>query len=210
MSATLELKYFNTFWLKRMVGITEAVSAIGAVAPEGDYPIKPTFNDPNLPENLPLTFTFLAKDDSVNTHTINESVTKDWMIEESRIRGGYNNTSVDLGVKAYLVEDDSVQINKFSGLIHSGIFNSRTGINQTNQFSVAEEITRTIDPANGSIQRLYAEDTNLIIFQEGNTVYLQIPNLLLLMVIGNILQIENKTLYVDCLWMVLRLYLITV
>ena len=166
MSATLELKYFNTFWLKRMVGITEAVSAIGAVAPEGDYPIKPTFNDPNLPENLPLTFTFLAKDDSVNTHTINESVTKDWMIEESRIRGGYNNTSVDLGVKAYLVEDDSVQINKFSGLIHSGIFNSRTGINQTNQFSVAEEITRTIDPANGSIQRLYAEDTNLIIFQE--------------------------------------------
>jgi hypothetical protein len=91
---------------------------------------------------------------------------KDWLLEESRIRGGYNNTTVDFGVKAYLVEDEKKQSNKFSSLIHSGIFNSRTGVNQTNQFSVAEDITRTIDPANGSIQKLYAEDTNLIIFQE--------------------------------------------
>jgi hypothetical protein len=33
-------------------------------------------------------------------------------------------------------------------------------------FSVGEDITRSLDPANGSIQKLYAEDTNLIIFQE--------------------------------------------
>ena len=90
----------------------------------------------------------------------------DWLLEESRIRGGYNNTSVDFGVKAYLVEEDPKQRHRFSSLIHSGIFNSRTGVNQTNQFSVAEDITRTIDPSNGSIQKLYAEDTNLIIFQE--------------------------------------------
>tara|TARA_R110000744_G_scaffold105234_5_gene201192 strand:- start:1189 stop:2775 length:1587 start_codon:yes stop_codon:yes gene_type:complete len=90
----------------------------------------------------------------------------DWLLEESRIRGGYNNTTVDFGVKAYLVEEDPKQRRRFSSLIHSGIFNSRTGVNQTNQFSVAEDITRTIDPSNGSIQKLYAEDTNLIIFQE--------------------------------------------
>jgi hypothetical protein len=96
----------------------------------------------------------------------NGAVADDWLIEESRIRGGYNNVSVDLGVKAYAVEDEPKQSHRFSSLIHSGIFNSRTGVNQTNQFSVAEDITRTIDPANGSIQRLYSEDTNLIIFQE--------------------------------------------
>ena len=94
------------------------------------------------------------------------NVANDWVIEESRIRGGYNNVSVDYGVKAYAVEDEPNQSHRFSSLIHSGIFNSRTGVNQTNQFSVAEDITRTIDPANGSIQKLYAEDTNLIIFQE--------------------------------------------
>ena len=90
----------------------------------------------------------------------------DWYIEEARIRGGYNNTSVDFGVKAYIVEDTFKQQHRISSLIYSGIFNSRTGINNTNQFSVGEDITRSADPANGSIQKLYSEDTNLIIFQE--------------------------------------------
>ena len=90
----------------------------------------------------------------------------DWYIEEARIRGGYNNTSVDFGVKAYIVEDTFTQQHRISSLIYSGIFNSRTGINNTNQFSVGQDITRSADPANGSIQKLYAEDTNLIIFQE--------------------------------------------
>ena len=90
----------------------------------------------------------------------------DWYIEEARIRGGYNNTSVDFGVKAYIVEDTFKQQHRISSLIYSGIFNSRTGVNNTNQFSVGQDITRSADPANGSIQKLYAEDTNLIIFQE--------------------------------------------
>jgi len=91
---------------------------------------------------------------------------QDWYIEESRIRGGYNNTSTDYGVKAYIVEEQADQTRRSSSLIYSGIFNSRTGINQTNQFSVAEEITRSVDPISGSIQKLFAEDTNLLVFQE--------------------------------------------
>ena len=90
----------------------------------------------------------------------------DWYVEEARIRGGYNNTSVDFGVKAYIVEDTFKQQHRISSLIYSGVFNSRTGVNNTNQFSVGQDITRSADPANGSIQLLYAEDTNLIIFQE--------------------------------------------
>ena len=166
MSATIELKYFNTFWLKRIQDISYAEQVVGGVT----YPISPTFNDPLVPENLPLTFTYKSNNpedkNGLATFIVSPDDDKDWLIEESRIRGGYNNTSVDLGVKAYLVEEENNQTHKASGLIYSGIFNSRTGINQTNQFSVAEDITRTIDPANGSIQRLYAEDTNLIIFQE--------------------------------------------
>ena len=166
MSATIELKYFNTFWLKRMVNISQATT--GDLSSKISTPeagaITPTFNNPIIPENLPLSFTYGTAGGS--TKIVTADSTKDWVIEESRIRGGYNNQSVDFGVKAYLVEDDTRQTHKASGLIHSGIFNSRTGINQTNQFSVGEDITRTIDPANGSIQKLYAEDTNLIIFQE--------------------------------------------
>ena len=160
MAVAIELKYFNTFWLKKINSITTAISVTDS------EPIKPTFNDPDMPENIPKSFSYRASDDQIYSYTVAGSITNDWIIEEARIRGGYNNTSVDLGVKAYLVEEEPQQSNKKSSLIHSGIFNSRTGTNQTNQFSVAEDITRTIEPANGSIQRLYAEDTNLIIFQE--------------------------------------------
>ena len=226
MAALIELKYFNTFWLKKIKTITD----VGA---EGLYPrnITAAFNgkvfelptNPSPPPSLvnvnvgqKVTFTYtdsnpggVAHDYSgyVVSREINgvgrvevtlsaapigtvpatttvtfgkiinfdnipaayalpNNVADNWFIEESRIRGGYNNVSVDFGVKAYLVEDEPKQSHKFSGLIHSGVFNSRTGFNATNQFSVGEDITRTIDPANGSIQKLYAEDTNLIIFQE--------------------------------------------
>ena len=90
----------------------------------------------------------------------------DWAIEEARINGGYNNTSVDFGVKAYIVEDSLSRIILPSSITWSGIYNSRTGINNTNEFSTGEDITKSVTPAEGSIQKLYAEDTNLIVFQE--------------------------------------------
>ena len=112
-----------------------------------------------------LVFTGRA-DDTYIPEAFEAVDASDWYIEEARIRGGYNNTSVDFGVKAYIVEDTFKQQHRISSLIYSGIFNSRTGVNNTNQFSVGEDITKSADPANGSIQKLYAEDTNLIIFQE--------------------------------------------
>ena len=135
MATTLELKYFNTFWIKKIKSLVTATTQ-----PTAPY------------NNVPKAY------NSVNAD--------DWYIEESRIRGGYNNTTVDFGVKAYIAEDNPQQQDRINTMIYSGIFNSRTGVNNTNQFSVAEDITRSVDPANGSIQKLYAEDTNLIIFQE--------------------------------------------
>ena len=141
MSITLEVGYFNSFYLKRIADIP---------VPLG--PVNP------LPDTTATPYPWVAP----STSTIEE----DWYVEESRIRGGYNNTSTDLGVKAYIVEDNDAQQRRSNSLIYSGIFNSRTGVNQSNQFSIAEEITRSVDPISGSIQKLYAEDTNLIIFQE--------------------------------------------
>ena len=135
MSTTIEVKYFNTFLIKKLKDVVQA-----AVKPVTPY------------ANVPYDYT--------------SDTTYDWYIEESRIRGGYNNTTIDFGVKAYLDEPEPLQQHRLSSLIYSGIFNSRTGINDTNQFSVGDDITKSADPANGSIQKLYAEDTNLIIFQE--------------------------------------------
>ena len=206
MAATLEVKYFNTFWLKKIKAVTDVENTTAIVGANGSATTTitltnvPATNDKigfgqtvttngaafsgtvtvvslvgqtltiSSAQNVALNdiLTFSGKADIYETPKKYTSSTNtyDWYIEESRIRGGYNNTSVGYGAKAYIVEEDSTNQNLFASLIYSGIFNSRTGINNTNQFSVGEDITRSTDPANGSIQKLYAEDTNLIIFQE--------------------------------------------
>lgn len=146
MAAVIEIKYFNTFLLKKVFPAASDNPIWG-----GSFGIPTTIAGVNVGWPIAAVVT-------------NEA--KEWFIEESRIRGGYNNLSVDFGVKAYIVDTSNTASVRPTSLIYSGIFNSRTEINNTNQFSVGEEITKTLDPANGSIQKLYAEDTNLIVFQE--------------------------------------------
>ena len=140
-------------------GVT-ADTKITSAKPVGSTPTILTFDKDVTLTASTYTFTYAWVGPQVSNPD------EDWYIEESRIRGGYNNTSTDYGVKAYIVEEQDAQARRGNSLIYSGIFNSRTGINQTNQFSVAEEITRSVDPISGSIQKLFAEDTNLLIFQE--------------------------------------------
>ena len=140
MAYSLEVKYFNSFVLAKTVN---------------------TLNNPVWRNSV-------STDVNLKPATTPRAVldTRNWYIEEARITGGYNNTTVDFGAKAYIVSDETRAANKASGLIYSGVYNSRTGINNTNQFSVAQDITRSADPRNGSIQKIYAEETNLTIFQE--------------------------------------------
>ena len=91
---------------------------------------------------------------------------QNFYVEEARIKGGFNNTIVDLGVRAYAVNDNRDKLDRTHSLIFSGVYNTRTGFNETNVFSVSQAITKDADPINGSIQKLYTEDTNLIVFQE--------------------------------------------
>ena len=90
-------------------------------------------------------------------------------IEINRLRAGFNEPTFDLGVRAFaVIEDYAGEERRFNSLIHSsGVFNSRTGLNQINQFNEAEGgLIVSLDPSDGSVQKLYGEDTQLIIFQE--------------------------------------------
>ena len=143
--ALIEVKYYNSFTLRKSVDVNNGINWFGSrgiPTGQGGWP-QGTVADPQQDIN--------------------------WAIEESRIRGGYNNTSTSFGAKAYLVEDEPNGSVRGNAMIYSGIYNSRTGINQTNQFSIGEEITKAIDPADGSIQKLHAEDSNLIILAEKKT-----------------------------------------
>lgn len=142
MSYTQEIKYFNSFWLKKLQD--SGGEAVWAGVPYNDagqseWPVYP------------------------NAATIDS---ENWYIEECRIKGGFNESFYNQGAKAYINEENIVQQRRSSSLIHSGVYNSRTGINQTNVFSLGSPITKSLDPHNGTIQKLIAEDTNLLIFQE--------------------------------------------
>lgn len=204
MAAVLEVKYFNSFWLKKLDSITAVKNTIAVVESDVIDNTNITIEDANqfigvgqqvfgsgisidpsptivyvsgvnivLDSTITvdagdiLTFGPITNFDHIPAaYPSNEVEGIDWYIEEARIRGGYNNTIVDLGVKAYIVEDPIGQQHRSNSIIYSGIYNSRTGINNTNQFSTGQDITKSVDPSNGSIQKLYAENTNLIIFQE--------------------------------------------
>jgi hypothetical protein len=105
--------------------------------------------------------TFIIEGDGNSTDNI-----PNWHVEESRIRGDFNADSVDLGVIAHTTNPDYSQTRRSNTLIHSGVYNPRTGFNETNQFPSSENITKSLDIQQGSIQKLFAEETNLIVFQE--------------------------------------------
>tara|TARA_R110002050_G_scaffold73079_4_gene157362 strand:+ start:399 stop:2096 length:1698 start_codon:yes stop_codon:yes gene_type:complete len=151
MPATVKVKYFNSFWIKKVLNQQSPARPIWP-----GRPWNPT-GYPTFPGNAKTT-----------------SATDNWILEESRIKGGYNNSSISLGVKAFINEEDPIQERRGASVIFSGIFNSKTGNNDTNVFSLASPISKDLNPGNGSIQKLYAEDTNLIILQELKSGYLLI------------------------------------
>tara|TARA_R110000782_G_scaffold183040_3_gene273280 strand:+ start:4320 stop:6332 length:2013 start_codon:yes stop_codon:yes gene_type:complete len=149
MSGLVKVKFYNTFWNKKIVSDTGGNNANDSYWP--GLPWNPV-GYPTYPNSMDLA-------DQANYE-------KNWMIEESRITGGYNNQILEIGVKAYLNEVNTTQRHRFNSLIHSGIFNATTGVNRTNVFSVGESISKSLEPSFGVIQRTKSYSSNLIIFQE--------------------------------------------
>lgn len=159
MGAIIEVAYFNTYLL-RNVGQGQVDNSDLPVTPDdvttgyelgGKWP-SVTYFHLGYPK-FPLTATTLD-----DTH--------EWYVEESRIRGGFNNTPIELGPRAYITEQGD-DLNYFAtGLIYSGVFNSRTDINNTNVFSVADDITKSLDPRSGPLRYMHARDTDLTVYQQ--------------------------------------------
>ena len=89
-------------------------------------------------------------------------------IEINRLRAGFNETAFDVGVRAFVVQENFAEERRFNTLIHSsGLFNSRTNINYINQFNESEGgLTISLDPHDGFVQKLFADDTQIVICQE--------------------------------------------
>ena len=88
-------------------------------------------------------------------------------IESDRIRDDFNQSTLANGVKASTVlAEQYKEEHRKTGLIHSGIYNSTSGVNQLNQFIAAEKITKDMNPTYGSIQKLHTRDSNIVVLHE--------------------------------------------
>ena len=92
-------------------------------------------------------------------------------VESNRIRDDFNKPFIKNGVKASTVlKEQYKEDNRTSGLIFSGLYNKSTSLNDLNQFIIAEKITKELEPTYGSIQKLFARDSDLIALCEDKIV----------------------------------------
>ena len=87
-------------------------------------------------------------------------------VESDRIRDDFNAATIGKGFKASTTLVDYSEETRSSGMIYSGIYNSISGVNQLNEFNMAESITKDLNPLYGPIQALKTRDTNVVAFCE--------------------------------------------
>ena len=87
-------------------------------------------------------------------------------VESDRIRDDFNEKTIDNGVAASTTLLDYGEERRSTGLIYSGIYNSNSGVNELNEFNMAEKITKDLNPSYGSIQALKTRNTDVVVFAE--------------------------------------------
>ena len=87
-------------------------------------------------------------------------------VESDRIRDDFNAPQIDNGcrVSSTFLEYGEERIG--SGIIHSGLYNSTSSVNDLNEFNMAEKITKNLNPAYGSIQAMKTRENNIVTFTE--------------------------------------------
>ena len=95
-------------------------------------------------------------------------------VESNRIKDDFNQVFIDKNaVVSTTLQGEYEENQRKYGLIYSGIYNSKSGVNDTNQFIAAEKITKDINPDYGSIQKLYARNSDLLTLCEDKVLKIQ-------------------------------------
>lgn len=87
-------------------------------------------------------------------------------VESNRIRDDFNGSYMRYSPRVSSTIENYEQERVPHGLTYSGVFRQETGTNRLNEFNLSTANFKYLDRFFGSIQKLYARDTNLIVFQE--------------------------------------------
>ncbi len=95
-------------------------------------------------------------------------------VESNRIKDDFNQVVIDKNPRASTtLQGEYEEERRKYGLIYSGIYNSTSGVNETNQFITAEKITKDINPEYGSIQKIHARNSDLLTLCEDKVLRIQ-------------------------------------
>jgi len=87
-------------------------------------------------------------------------------LESDRIRDDFNATTLEYSPRASTVIEDYRQIEKKSALTYSGVFKKDSSINRLNEFNLSQANFKSLDKEFGTVEKLYARDTDLIVMHE--------------------------------------------
>tara|TARA_R110002167_G_scaffold44138_1_gene133029 strand:- start:221 stop:4423 length:4203 start_codon:yes stop_codon:yes gene_type:complete len=88
-------------------------------------------------------------------------------VESDRIRDDFNAPRLGKGVVVSApIDEPYAQERLPTGLIFSGIYNSISSVNKLNQFTLAEDIVKNLNPSYGSIQKLHVRNSDAIVLCE--------------------------------------------
>jgi len=87
-------------------------------------------------------------------------------LESDRIYDDFNDTRKDLSPRVQVPIEDYKQIRNEAAICYSGVFKDNSSLNRLNEFNLSLANFKYLERDFGSIQKLYATDTNLYVFQE--------------------------------------------
>jgi len=145
----------------------------------------------------------LGNEFTINPNTHNFKYELDWHncysfgngVESNRVRDSFNKMLLAPGVKVSTEFDEYKKDERKNSLIYSGIYNKSNSFNETNQFNLAEKITKDLNPTYGSIQKLHTRDSDLTVLCEDKVLKVLSNKDALFNADGNIQLLSNERVF---------------
>lgn len=87
-------------------------------------------------------------------------------LESDRIYDDFNDTTKGFSPRVQTPIEDYKQIRSEASICYSGVYQNNSSLNRLNEFNLSISNFKYLDRDFGSIQKLYARDTDLVVFQE--------------------------------------------
>jgi hypothetical protein len=87
-------------------------------------------------------------------------------VESQRVLDDFNQTTLEYSPRVTTVIDNYKQIRNDASICYSGIYNENTQYNRLNEFNLSISNFKYLDREFGSIQKMHARDTDLLVLQE--------------------------------------------